>query len=122
VEEDKEREGSGGGGELVLLGQEEGVVAAGSDEDGGGDQEGIEHGDGHCQVGHVLELASLIAAMVEDKYIGLVLAVSGSLAIGTSFIITKMVSLHPSLPTPPLLILLSLDRVSTMQVNGGLIK
>jgi hypothetical protein len=31
------------------------------------------------------------AAMVHDKYIGLALAVSGSLAIGTSFIITKKV-------------------------------
>jgi hypothetical protein len=30
--------------------------------------------------------------MVEDKYIGLALAVSGSVAIGTSFIITKKVS------------------------------
>jgi hypothetical protein len=29
--------------------------------------------------------------MVEDKYIGLALAVSSSLAIGTSFIITKKV-------------------------------
>jgi hypothetical protein len=29
--------------------------------------------------------------MVEDKYIGLALALSGSLAIGTSFIITKKV-------------------------------
>lgn len=29
--------------------------------------------------------------MVEDKYIGLVVAISGSLAIGTSFIITKKV-------------------------------
>jgi hypothetical protein len=29
--------------------------------------------------------------MVEDKYIGLALAVSGSVAIGTSFIITKKV-------------------------------
>lgn len=33
--------------------------------------------------------------MVEDKYIGLALAVSSSLAIGTSFIITKKVqNLH----------------------------
>jgi len=32
--------------------------------------------------------------MVEDKYIGLALAVSSSLAIGTSFIITKKVSVH----------------------------
>jgi hypothetical protein len=32
-------------------------------------------------------------SMVEDKYIGLALAVSSSLAIGTSFIITKKVSL-----------------------------
>lgn len=32
--------------------------------------------------------------MVEDKYIGLALAVSGSLGIGTSFIITKKVSCH----------------------------
>jgi hypothetical protein len=31
--------------------------------------------------------------MVEDKYIGLALAVSSSLAIGTSFIITKKVVL-----------------------------
>ena len=30
--------------------------------------------------------------MVEDKYIGLTLALSGSLAIGTSFIITKKVT------------------------------
>lgn len=30
--------------------------------------------------------------MVDDKYIGLALAVSGSLAIGTSFIITKKVT------------------------------
>ena len=30
-------------------------------------------------------------AMIEDKYIGLALAVSSSLAIGTSFIITKKV-------------------------------
>ena len=30
--------------------------------------------------------------MVEDKWIGLALAMSGSLAIGTSFIITKKVS------------------------------
>jgi hypothetical protein len=29
--------------------------------------------------------------MIEDKYIGLALAVSGSVAIGTSFIITKKV-------------------------------
>ena len=29
--------------------------------------------------------------MVEDKYIGLALAVAGSVAIGTSFIITKKV-------------------------------
>ena len=29
--------------------------------------------------------------MIEDKYIGLALALSGSLAIGTSFIITKKV-------------------------------
>ena len=29
--------------------------------------------------------------MIEDKYIGLALAVSSSLAIGTSFIITKKV-------------------------------
>ena len=29
--------------------------------------------------------------MVDDKYIGLALAVSGSVAIGTSFIITKKV-------------------------------
>jgi hypothetical protein len=35
--------------------------------------------------------------MVEDKYIGLALAVSSSFAIGTSFIITKkVVPLHPS--------------------------
>ena len=32
--------------------------------------------------------------MVEDKYIGLVLAMSSSLAIGTSFIITKKVCTH----------------------------
>jgi hypothetical protein len=32
--------------------------------------------------------------MVEDKYIGLALAVSSSLAIGTSFIITKKVRPH----------------------------
>lgn len=31
--------------------------------------------------------------MVDDKYIGLALAVSGSIAIGTSFIITKKVCL-----------------------------
>ena len=31
------------------------------------------------------------AGMVEDRYIGLLLAVSSSLAIGTSFIITKKV-------------------------------
>lgn len=30
--------------------------------------------------------------MVEDKYIGLALAISGTLAIGSSFIITKKVS------------------------------
>ena len=30
--------------------------------------------------------------MVEDKYIGLTLAISSSLAIGTSFILTKKVS------------------------------
>lgn len=30
--------------------------------------------------------------MVDDKYIGLALAVSSSIAIGTSFIITKKVS------------------------------
>lgn len=29
--------------------------------------------------------------MLDDKYIGLLLAVSGSIAIGTSFIITKKV-------------------------------
>ena len=29
---------------------------------------------------------------MEDKYIGIILAMSGTLAIGTSFIITKMVS------------------------------
>jgi hypothetical protein len=29
--------------------------------------------------------------MIEDKYIGLALAVAGSIAIGTSFIITKKV-------------------------------
>ena len=34
---------------------------------------------------------SLASGMLEDKYIGLVLAFSGSLAIGTSFIITKKV-------------------------------
>ena len=32
-----------------------------------------------------------LTVMVEDKYIGLTLAVSGNLAIGTSFIITKKV-------------------------------
>lgn len=32
--------------------------------------------------------------MIEDKYIGLALAVSSSLAIGTSFIITKKVALN----------------------------
>ncbi len=36
--------------------------------------------------------------MVEDKYIGLLLAMSSSLAIGTSFIITKKV--RPSLVLP----------------------
>lgn len=36
-------------------------------------------------------LAPSFAGMLEDKYIGLVLAFSGSLAIGTSFIITKKV-------------------------------
>lgn len=30
--------------------------------------------------------------MVDDKYIGLVLSLSGSVAIGTSFIITKKVT------------------------------
>ena len=35
---------------------------------------------------------SFPTTMVEDKYIGLALAVSGSVAIGTSFIITKKVS------------------------------
>ena len=33
--------------------------------------------------------------MVEDKYIGLALAVSSSIAIGTSFIITKKASRQP---------------------------
>ncbi|KAJ6528416.1 hypothetical protein B0H19DRAFT_1385135, partial [Mycena capillaripes] len=32
--------------------------------------------------------------MLEDKYIGLALAVAGSVAIGTSTVITKMVSLE----------------------------
>lgn len=32
--------------------------------------------------------------MVEDKYIGLALAISGTLAIGSSFIITKKVSVY----------------------------
>ena len=36
--------------------------------------------------------------MLEDKYIGLSLAVSGSLAIGTSFIITKEVGSLPIYP------------------------
>ena len=35
--------------------------------------------------------------MVDDKYIGLVLSLSGSVAIGTSFIITKKVT-SPFLP------------------------
>jgi hypothetical protein len=42
--------------------------------------------------------------MVEDKYIGLALAVSSSLAIGTSFIITKKVGQQRSaqhLPCSP---------------------
>jgi hypothetical protein len=38
-----------------------------------------------------------LSAMIEDKYIGLALAVSSSLAIGTSFIITKKVELPLSI-------------------------
>ena len=34
--------------------------------------------------------------MVEDKYVGLALAVSGTVAIGSSFIITKKVRNSPS--------------------------
>ena len=34
--------------------------------------------------------------MVDDKYIGLALALSGSVAIGTSFIITKKVRIYVS--------------------------
>lgn len=43
--------------------------------------------------------------MVEDKYVGLALAVSGTVAIGSSFIITKKVrntlsdDRHPYLPS-----------------------
>jgi hypothetical protein len=33
--------------------------------------------------------------MVEDKYVGLALAVSGTVAIGSSFIITKKVHARP---------------------------
>ncbi len=40
--------------------------------------------------------------MIEDKYIGLALAVSSSLAIGTSFIITKKVA-APSISSMGLL-------------------
>lgn len=41
--------------------------------------------------------------MVEDKYIGLVLAVSSSLAIGTSFIITKKVTFIQTYHNPCIL-------------------
>jgi len=61
--------------------------------------------------------------MLEDKYIGLILALSSTVAIGSSFIITKMVhsalsnaswatSFIPSLP-------LSLRASTTQEIEGA---
>jgi hypothetical protein len=56
--------------------------------------------------------------MVEDKYIGLSLAVTSSLAIGASFVITKKVRSHTAIYPPSLRTQSDLRLESTLGHNS----